>query len=309
MPIESLLQTVQKWGLLFSAATSLVALIVSFTALIYTVRSFSRKEGAKIRATFLVQSTIESTQKHVCELTLENMKDRSIAVYTVFLKLGHNYYLELENFEDSPLVLEPFGTYSTQYDPVDFYSVSMTPIDLKELWTNRRQNVVLSTSDGKHVVKEKIRRWYPYADFFRNYSMAIIRPMRMQFRGKSYGSKVKFIVVIMDEGKEDEVIPLYPRDYQIAKFKNFRLTKEALESKENLHAFFEQMVLDNLLNYEDMEIWDMEAEREEGYKYYQKETFHAEHVSWFDHFVLGRLYTVADSLKTRYENKRRRRNR
>ena len=308
MPTDSLLQIVQQWGNFFSAVTSLVALTISFIALFYTIRSFSRKEGAKIRATFVVQSTIASTQKHVCDLTLENMKDRSVAVYAVFLRLGHSYYVEIESFEESPLVLEPFGTYSTQYDPVDFYAASMTPIDLNELWGRNRQRIILSTSEGKYVVKERIKRWFPVSDHFRNYSNAIIHPERMRFGEKSYGSNVKFIIEVKHEDRTDEVIPIYPKDYEFRKFRDFSLTEVSLESKENLQALFEQMFEAGLLNCQSFEVWDMEAAREKAYKIYKGEIYHANHISWYEHFVLGRVHTVIDILKTRHANRQRNKN-
>lgn len=303
--VDCLLQFVQKWGSFFSAVTSLVALIISFIALSYTVRSFSRKEGAKIRATFAVQSTIASTQKHVYELTLENMKDRSVAIYTIFFRLGHSYYIELEGFEESPLVLEPFGTYSTQYDPVDFYSNSMAPFDINELWQDKRQKVVLSTSEGKYVVKEGIKKWDPIGDFFRNYSIAIMLPMRVKLKGRGYGSNAKFVVEFKHYSGEDETIPIYREDYRVQRLRNFMLTEESLESEESLEAFLRNKIVEGSLDCQDFKIWDMVAARERAYEDYQSETYQATPISWFGHYVLGRYFTVIDILKTRRSNKRR----
>jgi len=307
--VDCLLQFVQDWGNFFSAVTSLVALIIALIALTYTVRSFSRKEGARIRATFAVQSTIASTQKNVYELTLENMKDRSVAIYTIYFRLGHNCYIELEDFEESPLVLESFGTYSTQYDPVDFYSDNMRPIDINELWKDTRQQVVLSTSEGKYVVKEWIKKWDPVGDYFRNYSTAIMLPMRVKLKGKGYGSNAKFVVEFKHYSGEVETIPIYSEDYQGRRFKNFMLTEESLESEESLETFLRDKIEEGLLDCRDFKIWNMVAARERAYEYYDSETYQATPTSWFGHYALGRFFTVMDVLKTRRSNKRRKESR
>ena len=287
--VDFLLQFLQKWGGIFSAVTSLAALVIALIALLYTVRSFSRKEGARIRATYVFQSTIASNQKHIFEITLENMKDRSVAIYKIFFRLGHNYYIELEDFEGSPLVLEPFGTYSTQYDPVDFYSENMRRFDISELWDDKRQKVVLSTSEGKYVVKERIKKWDPVGDYFKNYSTAIMRPERLKLKGKSYGSNVKFVVEFKHDIGEDEVLPIFPEDYRVQRLRNFMLTKESLESEESLDAFLKEKIVGGLLDCQDFKIWDMVAARERAYKDYQSEIYQATPTSWFGHYGVRKI--------------------
>ena len=281
----------------------MVALVVSITALIYTVSSFSRKQGAEIRSFFSVESTMYSKHKHVSNLTLENMKDRSIAIFNIYLQLGLTFYVELERREKDPIILEPFGIYSSQYDPVDFYLVNMRPIDLDALWTNKRRRIVLSTSDGKYVVKESINRWFPVTEQLRRYNTAVTLPMRTTFNGKSYGSEVRYVVVIEHEGGEDEVVPLYPRDYEVTTFSNFRLTKESLESEENLGAFFRQKKANGMLTCKDYRIYDMKAIRAENYKNVANEIVQAESLNWFEYFVLGRVFTIVEKLTSRHKNR------
>lgn len=304
MPKESQLEE------FFSAVSSsdlasMVALVVSITALIYTVRSFSRKQGAEIRSFFTVESSIYSKHKHVSNLTLENMKDRSIAIFNIYLQLGLTFYVELESREKDPIILEPFGTYSNQYDPVDFYSVNMRSIDLAALWTNKRQRIVLSTSDGKYVVKDRINRWFPVVEQLRRHNTAVILPMRTTFDGKGYGSEAIYVVAIEHEGGEEEVLPLYPQDHQFRRFRNFKLSRESLESEENLDAFLRQTKADGLLTCKNYRIHDLKAIREERYKDYASKVIQAESLNWFEYFVLGRVFNIAEKLTSRHKNRLR----
>ena len=63
---------------------------------------------------------------------------------------------------------------------------------------------------------------------------ALIHPMRSTYKNKFYGSEVKFIVDIKTEDGKEKTIPIYPRDYEIRRFKKFSLTRESIESKEAL---------------------------------------------------------------------------
>ena len=133
---------------------SLIALLISFASLVYAVSAYSRKEGVETRVDYAIASSIAGKDRFISELTLENRKDRSIAIFKIYLLLGHNYFVELENHETAPLTLGPYETYSNQYDPVDFYSINMMPIDLGELWARNKEKIVLMTSNGKYMAKE-----------------------------------------------------------------------------------------------------------------------------------------------------------
>lgn len=184
--MENFLSLVEKF-LPSPAISALTALVVSIIALIYTAKTYLLKHGLDIRGFFSICSDIYCEDKYVGGLVIENMKDRSTAIFKIYLLLGHNYYLEIEDFEDAPLILKPFETHSKQYDPVDFYSASTMRIDLNKLWDSRKYKIILSTSDGKYVIKKRINKWDPTSDLFKNHMTAIVLPMRSVYKNKSYG--------------------------------------------------------------------------------------------------------------------------
>ena len=262
---------------------SLIALCVSLTALFFIIRNYWRKSGIYVRGQYSVHSSSSCQDRYVGRITLENNKDRPVVIFKVFLLVGRNYYIELENFEHEPKILKPYEVYSNQYDPVDFYSVSMRRNKLNELLDSKnvKSRLVLATSNGKYTVREWIKRWDPITDFFNNHMTALIHPMRSTYKNKCYGSEVKFIVGIKTEDEKEETIPVYPRDYEIQKFKKFSLTRESLESKEALEDYLLEMAVEGVLKCTDIVVHDIESWRQETYEKDYQEVIEAKYYSWF----------------------------
>jgi hypothetical protein len=85
---------------IISSINSIVALLVSITALIYTVKTYILKSGAHVRGLFSIHSSISCEDKYVGRIALENMKDRATVIFKIYLLVGKNYYIELEDFEE-----------------------------------------------------------------------------------------------------------------------------------------------------------------------------------------------------------------
>ena len=241
-------------------------------------------------------------------IVLENFKDRPVVIFKIFFLVGRNYYIELEDFDEEPKILKPYEVYSKQYDPVDFYSVNMRRIKLDDLLDSKsvRSQIVLSTSHGKYVVKEWIKRWDPIGDFFKNHMTALIHPMRSAYKNKCFGSEVKYIVDIKTEGGREETIPIYPRDYEVRKFREFRLTRESLESKDSLEEYLLEQAFNGALNCTDINVHDIEAWRNERYLDDYKDVIEAKYYNWFIYFVVGRLLTKFSDMRLYFVNRRHR---
>ena len=283
-------------------------MIISIIALIYTVKTFLLKSGASVRGSFgMCSSSVACEDQYVTSITLENLKDRAIVIFKVYLRIGHNYYLEIEDFSEEPLILKPFEAYHKDYDPIDLYSINMNRIDINGLFDNRKikKQIVLSTSDGKYVVRSWIRRWDPVYDFFRNHLTAVVHPRRATYKGKSYGINAKYIVEFKAESGREEVIAIYPRDYEIKKFKSFRLTKDSLDSKEALEEYLYDQVGKGLLNCAEITVHDMAAWVAETYEMETQKTIKAHYYGWFMYRLVGPAITKLSDYRLRKENKAR----
>ena len=283
-----------------------VALAVSLTALYFVIRNYWRKSGTRIKGQFCITSSAYAEDKYVSSVTLENFKDRSIIIFKVFLRVGANYYIELDDFEHEPKILKPYESYTNHYGPVDFYCVSMNRIKLNKLLGSKgvKKSLVLSTSHGKYVVKEWINRWDPVYDFFKNHMTASVIPMRPTEGAGYYGSDVKYLAKLRTEDGYSRTIPVYPTDDNYPRFEKFRLTQESLSSRENLENFLTEQAINGNLKCVDVEVIDADQLRKRTYGHDFEESFEAEHYSWIFYIVIGKLLTVWSNIRLYFINRK-----
>lgn len=285
---------------------SLVALIISIIALIYTIRTYLLKSGSNVRGSYgMCSSSVSCEDQYITSVTLENLKDRAIVIFKIYLKIGHNYYLEIDNYDREPLILKPFEVFKKEYDPIDLYSINMNRIDLNDLFSNKKikKRIVLSTSGGQYVINTWIKHWDPVYDFFKNHLTAVVHPRRATYKGKSYGINAKYILDIKTENGKEEVIPIYPRDYEIQKFRQFRLTKDALESKDTLEAYLYEQVGLGVLNCTDITVHDMNTWFSDAYKSENSKTIKASYYGWLMYKVVGPIITKYSDYRLKRKNK------
>ena len=294
---------------LITLLNSTVALIISIIALVYTVKTYLLKSGSSIRASYSTcSSSVSCEDQYVSSLTLENLKDRAVVIFKIYLKVGYNYYIELEDFDEKPLILKPFEAFKKEYDPIDLYSINLNRINLNKLFDNLKvkKQIILSTSDGKYVVRTWIKRWDPVYDFFKNHITAVIRPQRATYKGKSYGINAKYLIDIKTENNKEEIIPIYPHDYEIKKFIKFRLTKESIESKELLEEHLNNQIKKGLLSCKEIKVYDMKTWLEKIYDRQNNRIINAEYYDWFTYNVVGPVLTKLSNIRLRQKNKHQR---
>lgn len=169
--------------------TSIVALVVSILALIYTVRTFWLKSGENLRFTYSTTKSIETDDTYINSITIENLKDRSIVIFAIYLKIGNNTYIQLREFDEKPLIIKPFEVYSKSYDPIILYSLGLKRAKLDHLLNDEKlsKSLVVSTTNGKYEVKSHVKKWTIHKYIFNNYLTTYVRPKKLTYNGKAYG--------------------------------------------------------------------------------------------------------------------------
>lgn len=149
--------------------------------------------------------------------------------------------LEVKDFAETPLSLDAYSVYQKNYDPIEFYSAGMRRVTGFLDGKKTRQRLLLTTSQGRYYPKRRTNTFnYPLIDTLtKNFWTGVVRPVRWHHKGRCYGSEAKFVVTLVDADGKDEIVPIYPGDHEmIRKFRNFRLSLEAIESKqEHLSVF------------------------------------------------------------------------
>lgn len=284
---------------------SLTALFISIIALSYTIKTFYSKIGHDVRGNYFTRQSNATQDDYIYSLTLENLKDRPLIIFEIYLKIGNSYYLELENHEDDPLIIPSLQVYRSNYDPIIFYSVNTKRIKIDDILSNEKvkKQIILSTTDGKYKVKTGITPWSPIPLYFRNCMTAIITPMRIMYDDKAYGINIKYLVrFTRDDDKL--VVAIHADGFSLTKFTNFQLTKESLESKDALlHLFEKQKEKGNIL-YKEIDIIEYQKGCIERYNLDKIEILEARPYNFFQYHIFGRMLSSIDDIKTNIKNKK-----
>jgi hypothetical protein len=284
---------------LLTAGSSLAALLISIVALVYTVRTYLLKAGLKLRCSYSIGWMREAADVYVRSLTIENLKDKAIVVFKIYLRIGANNFLEIDDFEKDPLILKPFEVFQKLYDPVVYYDVAAYKMRIDELFRNRkvRKAVVLSTSTGRHEITDSIRSWDAMSAYFKNYLTVVIRPMRLFHRGVAYGTNVKYLIDISRKDDTHEVVAVQDDDYMVKKFERFQLTRESLSSSNALSSFFEAQRHTGNVAYESIRVIDFQEELSAGYNYQNLKTIEVEQYGWLKYRLIGPFLTRRENAK------------
>ncbi|OQP49385.1 hypothetical protein A4H97_29060 [Niastella yeongjuensis] len=284
---------------------ALVALIISIIALLYTIKAFALKAGYYLRCSYSTCSSMECDDSYISSLTLENLKDRAAVIFEIYIKLGNNNYLLLEDFKDSPLILKPFEVYHKEYDPILFYSTSLNIIKLNDLFNNRqlKTQVIVSTTDGKYKVNARTDRWRPEILFFKNYLTTIVHPVRLKYENSSYGSNVRYLVHFKYRNNEDQIVAIHEEDEQTKKFTKFNLTKESIASKEQLTALLSTQKANGNINCESFEVIDFNNRAKEIISEFATTPLKGKAYNYFYYTFIGRLFTFLENRRLKKNNK------
>ncbi|ELB7312524.1 hypothetical protein WDQ92_003079 [Enterobacter hormaechei] len=284
---------------------------IGLIALYFAVRNYRRKSGIYIRGQYSISSTIYAEDKYISSITLENSKDRSVIIFKIFIRVGSNYYIEMNDFESEPKILKSYESFTCNYDPVDFYYLNLNRIKMNKILDSRKSkiNIVLSTSQGKYVIRKSIKRWDPVFDFFRNHLTACIQPMYPLEKAGHYGSDFKYLAKITTENGYTNTIPIYATDINYPRFENFALTTEAISSRETLENYLLEQAINGHLKCTKVEVIDAEELRTRNYGHTFTKTVEAVHFNWFTYRVIGRLSTVFSNQKLSYMNHKLRKKR
>ncbi|WP_298248323.1 hypothetical protein [uncultured Christiangramia sp.] len=302
-------EIIDNYEAISTLVISFIALIISIIALYYTARSFLLKSGHKIRSDISTVSDIDTDEIYISSVTLENLKDRATVIFSIYLKMGRGNYLEIENFNNRPLILKPFEVYYKEYDPVVFYSTGVNKVSISKLIYNRKikKKILLSTTKGKYTVKTNINRWQPILKLFNNHYTALINPIRYTVKGKGFGNRIRYVLIFKNENGDEEIIKINDKRESLLKFKKFTLTKESLESSATLKAFLDQKKEEQKIKYESLEIVDFQNRIEQISEQYDKGIEKLEKLSFWDYNIKGWIYTKIDDYKLERKNRQNRR--
>ena len=288
---------------------AIVAICISVLALVVATKNYRRKAGILVRGSFETTGSIDCSDKFISGIILDNLKDRAITIFSIYIRFGYNYYIKLEDFESKPLLLKAYESYRAEYGSIQFYGINSKRIDLNNLFRDPKlkKRLVLSTADGKYIVPATLKQWSPIWDFFGNHLTAVITPVRTRYKDAFFGSNIRYIIEFFDEKGSTEIVLIHPEDHSIRKFVDFNLTQECLASEILLSAFLDEQLKAGKLKYATFVVHDAHNLRKRRVDFYSGGTLVARKYSFVQYHIIGRLLTREADKRMKQENETRQR--
>lgn len=280
------------------------SLVIAVIALHYTFQGYILKLGASLRGTFSIRLPgAYNDDAYVSDIALENLKERPIVIFKIYLRVGRNNYILIEDRAEEPLLLQPFGTYIARYDPIDQYGFLFARIKLNKLLLSRkaRKRLVLVTTQSRYTIKAQMITSSIEHDVCNTDFTLVAHPMRITYKGRAYGSNVLYLVDYEKDNGQEEVVPIYPNDQIFLKFPGFFLTAQSLESKETLEDFLKERIDGGAFACRKLKIIDMRERQQWRYKPEDGMIHEAFNMGWLRYLahevVLRRLYNAFRHVK------------
>lgn len=274
---------------------SLTSLIISIIALIYTVRAFWLKKWDKYRIphSSFPSSSIESWNSYVSSLTIENLKDKPLIIFGIYLKFWNNIFLEIEEFEKKPHIIPAFEAHQFNYWSVIYYSAWTKKVNIEELFKNKKIK-------KKFIIETVNTRWFLMSKFFNNFATCIIHAYRLFLYEKSFWEDIDYII---DFDNWKTLIPVYL--WKDTWRNGIKIPDNYLKNENSIKKYLLKLKTKWDINFKNIKIveWKSMIEKRFNYKELSKNEEKVNNTAnFFEYFIIGKLYTVFQNIKTRIIN-------
>lgn len=279
-------------------ATAIIGLI----ALSVATRNYLRKSGISIRGGFCTTMGYGSSQPHISQVILINQKDRPVTIYEIYLKIGHNFYLELYSEDESPLTLKPYECLKKEIPIPYLYGAGTKIVDLNKIFNDKRakKKLALATDYGKYEVTKSIKMWHPIFEGLRkNHFIGTIRPGHIYYKNSPIGDGVLYCIEA-SQGEKHETIFIYK---ETRKFRGIPLKEKDIETKESLREYIARMQSEGLIDPElEFSIKEPSDLSNLVDRYDEDPIEQLQYCSFLVFWVIGKSYTVWRKLTLRAKN-------
>ena len=295
---------------------SVLALIVALCSMYVAFQTWLLKRGHKVRGAYYIRSSSDSSCTYINKVILENLKDRDLVIYNIYIKCGKNIYIDMlsrnvtddENLHIIPGLSTRQFIFGPPYMSVDNSYI----IDLSELlnkYSYKHGKIVLLTSSGRINVKRSCEfEKTPLVDYFKNYGTRGILQYRYPSQSStqmlgglpagaidysSYGDRIKYIVRLkFRDSREVEYRIFKQLNDKVVFFKDTIFTEECLESEDSLIGFLEKEKKEGRLIFEEVvsvvNLQEVIKKQKEHLLYYPNKL---EPEGWYQYYICDWLQT------------------
>lgn len=274
----------------------LPSMLLAMIAIWIAYKNYLRKGGLDIRGSYSVTSTVESSEKYISDVLIENAKDRSVTIFAIYLQVGRSHYLQLIDFESSPLILKAFESFRKEFGPVECYWSNFSRYSINHLLADRavKKRLVCSTSSGRYVVPRMIPKWTPFVASFSNSLINGFYPSRSEFEGRALGDRVDYVAKFTSKGGEARrVVLLQKNSHMYRLFEHVQLTQESLMTSHALSTFLEEARQKGAFGDVEIEIVDVgewRSLKHSQFGLFERDAIELRQPSMWNFYVLGNFY-------------------
>lgn len=243
------------------------ALLFSACAFIVAFQNYKRKSGISFRGNFSIMSSIECSDNFVSGITLENLKDKSITIYGIYLKIDNIAYVTLENLDTTPLILKPYESYNKKYGPIMAYSASLSRVRINNLLeiNSSKMRLVLATSEGKYTIPSPIKIWSPIIENLKNEKSrtVLISPITRRNNEKYIGENIKWVILLTMKNGQEKTMLIKKNDHNFSYLANLGFSESVLTSKKSIENHLDKIIKNQILPITSYVVHDHEITKEE----------------------------------------------
>ena len=257
--------------------TDYVNIILTIIVLIYTFRTWNLKRGQSVRASCQISIT---DKPFISSVIIENLKDRDLVIYGIYLKFASNVYLDLLDIDFSQdkynHIIPALSSRIFELGQPLFYTKGIVLVDMEDIIKNNSYSIILRTSEGKITAKNIKNGWHPRSLTGTYY----IRPSRYYTKNAvpnthyqseqyidytSFDNSIQYVatIKISDDLTYDFEIP--PRRNYIP-FQKLRFTAETLQSSDTLYQYLLKSRSEQLIQFEQIIKIENIKQKIDGYK-------------------------------------------
>jgi hypothetical protein len=226
----------------FTIIFGVFGFVVAVIATVFAAAQHNLKTSTKISATSGSGSSAYYRDEYVTSVVLENHRDKAEAIFGIYLRLGRNLYITLEDFQETPLILPPFEIVQRNYQPISGYGCNGYSVDINKVLGNSKKwpkRIVLATSRGKYITKKWKKGWNPIVDSLLNNNIVTLETYSAEYQPlngemRTVPSNALYIVRYKnDDGERQQSIVCSGKSAWLND-KRFAITPGCLKDKDSL---------------------------------------------------------------------------
>lgn len=283
----------------------LPSMLLAMIAIWIAYKNYLRKGGLDIRGSYSMTASVESSEKYISDVLIENAKDRSVTIFAIYLQVGRSHYLQLIDFESSPLTLKAFESFKKEFGPVECYWANFSRYSINRMLGDDRvkKRLVCSTSSGRYVVPRLVSKWTPFVASLSNSLVKGIYPSRSEFEGRALGDRVDYVAKFTSKtGGARRVVVLQKSSHAYQIFEHVQLTAESLMTSDALRSFLEGARRDGAFGDVEIEVFDVgewRSVKHSQFGLFDRDPIDLRQPSVWDFYVLGNFYARWRRLRIR----------